>query len=77
MDSPSFREHGAKAECEASHEDPGLHCADVSEGWLRGERGVETQDDDTGVAEETSNNYQIIQVWRGHLNLSEKDYNYL
>lgn len=56
MDSPCFREHWAEGESEAGHEDPGLDCADVPEGWLRGEGGVKAEDDDTGVAEKTTHN---------------------
>ena len=47
MNAPRFREHGAKGESEARHEDPGLDCADVSEGGLRGEGGVQAEDDDS------------------------------
>ena len=46
MNPPGFGEHRAKGEGEAGHEDPGLDCADVSKGRLRGERRVQAEDDD-------------------------------
>ena len=69
MNAPRFREHGAKGESEARHEDPSLDCADVSEGRLRGEGGVQPQDDHRGVAQEAANDDQVVQVGRGHLDL--------
>ena len=74
MNAPRFREHGAKGESEARHEDPGLDCADVSEGGLRGEGGVQAEDDDSWVAEETAHYDEIIQIWRRHLDLSGNDF---
>ena len=74
MNAPGFREHRAEGESEARHEDPGLDGADVSEGGLRGERRVEAEDDHSGVAEQTADYYQIIQIWRRHLDLSGNNF---
>ena len=77
MNPPGFREHRPKGEREPGHEDPGLDSADVSEGRLWGERRVQAEDDDPGVAEETAHYYQVIQVRRRHLDLPDKNFNIL
>ena len=70
MNAPCFRKHRSEGESEARHQDPGLDCADISEGWLGGEGGVEPEDDHPRVAEQTADYYQIIQIRRRHLDLS-------
>ena len=71
MNPPGFRKHRAEGEGKAGHENPGLDSADVSESRLRGERRVQAEDDDPGVAEETAHYDQVVQVRRGHLDLPE------
>ncbi len=68
---PGLGEHRAEGQGEAGHEDPGLDRADVAEGRLRGEGGVQPQDDHRGVAQEAANDDQVVQVGRGHLDLPE------
>ena len=61
---PGLGEHRSEGEGEAGHEDPGLDRADVAEGRLRGEGGVQAQDDHRGVAQEAADDDQVVQVWR-------------
>ena len=71
MNPPGLGEHRAEGEREAGHEHPGLDRADVAEGRLRGEGGVQPQDDHRGVAQEAANDDQVVQIWRRHLDLPE------
>ena len=50
MDPPGLGEHRSEGQGEAGHQDPGLGRADVGEGVNRCDRGVEAEDDHTGVA---------------------------
>ena len=70
VDAPSLAEHGAKAEREARHQDPGPRRAYVREGRDAGEVGVEAEQDDGGVREDAADDDEVVHVGRGHLDLA-------
>ena len=72
MNPPGLGEHRAEGEGEAGHEDPGLDRADVAEGRLWREGGVQAQDDHRGVAQEAAHDDQVVQVGRGHFDLPDR-----
>ena len=69
MDPPRLAEHGAEAEGEPGHEDPGPGRAHVREVGLRRQVGVQAKQDHGDVGQDAANDYQVVHVWRGHLDL--------
>lgn len=54
---PCLGEHGPEGQREACHQKPRPGCADVWEGLLAGQSGVQTQEDDATVRQHAANDY--------------------
>jgi hypothetical protein len=70
VNSPRFREHCTEGESESSHQEPSTSGADVRKGSNATQAAVKTQENDTQVSQNATDDDEVVQVGTRHFNVT-------